>query len=126
MIKYVINSGGTINDFDTSSSTVYGHANAAGAEAVGAAAYFETPEFGFDPALLESFSSGGLTPILFDLTGSPIFELRQKPGIVCPDGTNTTFFGFDFEPDGFPNFFGTSAAAPDIWSLMSPAALWIR
>ncbi len=112
LLKYVILSGGTINEFDTDSSTIYGHANAEGAEAVGAAAYFETPEFGVSPPLLESFSSAGPTPILFDLAGDPIMESRQKPQIVCIDGGNTTFFGTDIEPDGFPNFFGTSAAAP--------------
>ncbi len=114
LIKYVMFESGdvTINEFDTSSSTVYGHSNANGAEAVGAAFYAETPAFGVDPALIEPFSSAGPTPILFETDGTPTFELRQKPEIVAPDGTNTTFFGFDVEGDGFPNFFGTSAAAP--------------
>ncbi len=115
LMKYVIFPLGTevnIEEFDTASGTLYGHANAAGAEAVGAAFYANTPAFGVDPAVLEPFSSGGPTPILFKADGTPTFELRHKPEIVGPDGTNTTFFGFDVEPDGFPNFFGTSAAAP--------------
>ncbi len=93
-------------------TTSYGHANAAGAIAVGAAPYFGTPDFGVSPPRLEDFSSAGGTPILFDLDGDPQNILRQKPEITAPDGTDTTFFGQDIEPNGFPNFFGTSAAAP--------------
>jgi len=56
LIKYVFLQGpATINEFNTKSSTVYGHANAAGAEAVGAAFFGETPEFGVNPPILEPF-----------------------------------------------------------------------
>jgi len=114
LIKYVLfDFEGTINEYDTESGTIYGHANAAGALAVGAAAYYETPEFGVDPAQLEYYSSAGPMVVLFNEEGGfsgP--EVREKPEIVSIDGANTTFFGTDVEPDGFPNFFGTSAAAP--------------
>ena len=94
----------------TNSGTIYGHANALGAVAVGASNYKT-------PTTLEPFSSGGTTPVLFDTLGNRLMtpDLRQfKPEIVAPDGANTTFFsaGNDPEFDGFPNFFGTSAAAP--------------
>ncbi len=106
----------TLNEYNTDSSTTFGHANAAGAEAVGAAFYGDTPAFGQDPPLLESFSSAGGTPILFDTAGNRLAtpEIREKPGIVAPDGTNTSFFpqGNDTDGDGYPNFYGTSAAAP--------------
>ncbi|HEY7555382.1 MAG TPA: peptidase S8, partial [Candidatus Binatia bacterium] len=105
-----------INEFDTQSGTIYGHANASGGEAVGAARYSNTPAFGVSPPVLESFSSSGSTPILFDLTGNRLATpdpRPDKPEIVAPDGADTTFFGsFDFDGTGFPNFFGTSAAAP--------------
>lgn len=114
-IKYVIfDGGGTILEWQTDSSTITGHPNAAGAATVGAAAWHETPAFGQDPPLLEPFSSGGGTRILFDTSGNPINEVRQKPNFVSPDGVNTTFFGTDTpeDADTFPNFPGTSAAAP--------------
>ncbi|MCG6937107.1 MAG: S8 family serine peptidase [Gammaproteobacteria bacterium] len=111
-IKFVYFGNMTINEYATNSGTTYGHNMAAGARSVGAARYTQTPEYGQSPPLLESFSSRGGTPILFDTAGNPVNILRQKPDIVAPDGGDTTFFGFDYESNGFPNFFGTSAAAP--------------
>lgn len=114
LIKYVLfNFEGTLNEYATKNGTIYGHANAAGGLAVGASAYFETPEFGVDPAILEYYSSAGHTVVLFDENGTfSTPQVRKKPEIVAIDGINTTFFGTDWEEDGFPNFFGTSAAAP--------------
>jgi hypothetical protein len=112
-MKWVgFDSGVDVMDFDTASSTLVGHPNAQGANAVGAAFYGDTPAFGTDPPLLEFFSSAGGTPTLLTVSGGITNTVRHKPEIVAPDGTNTTFFGVDIEPDGFPNFFGTSAAAP--------------
>ena len=116
LMKYVIFGGGSINEHDTNSATSFGHNNAEGAIAVGAARFDQTPRFGTDPAILEPFSSAGVTPILFDATGNRLAqpEIRSTVDIVAPDGTNTTFFGNDsgIDADSFPNFFGTSAAAP--------------
>jgi hypothetical protein len=116
VLKYVVsNSNASIDEYDTASATDYGHPNSNGAEAVGAAAYFQTPAFGTTPPLLEAFSSAGGVPILINASGTAISPvIRQKPGIVAPDGGNTTFFIADVpqDADNFPNFFGTSAAAP--------------
>lgn len=121
--------GGGPAEYDTASPTSYGHANAAGAVGTGASAWFNTVAFNdnpaCDPACLNGFSSAGGIPILFDTDGNPVFDLRPKPELVGPDGANNTFFGFDLsfpvpgtnEPDGFPNFFGTSASAPHIAGL---------
>ena len=116
LIKTVIfGSGITLTDFPTNSSTLLGHANAAGAEAVGAAFFLDTPEYGTSPPALEAFSSAGGTPILFDTGGSPLGTpvIRLKPEITAVDGVNTTFFFNDSHGnDGIDDFFGTSAAAP--------------
>ncbi|HEX4608656.1 MAG TPA: S8 family serine peptidase, partial [Urbifossiella sp.] len=115
LVKYVAFAAGfQINTFATDSSTVFGHANAAGAAAVGAVRYTETPRFGVDPPVAEPFTGRGGTPILFDTAGNPqTADVRPEPRFAAPDGVDTTFFGAtDDEPDGFPNFGGTSAAAP--------------
>lgn len=120
----------TVDEFDTQSSTTYGHSNAAGSEAVGAAPWFNTEEWGpafhaeCVPACAELFSSAGGTPILFNVDGERLSkpQVRVKPGVVGPDGGNTSFFFAPYpfevpgssEPDQFPNFFGTSASAPHV------------
>ncbi|MGB7292946.1 MAG: choice-of-anchor D domain-containing protein, partial [Thermodesulfobacteriota bacterium] len=105
---------GEVNEYETNSSTIYGHANSSGAEAVGAAFYAQTPEFGVSPALLEFFSSAGGTPILFDTSGDKLQTpiIRMKPGIVGPDGVDTSFLGINLPGNPCPSFFGTSASAP--------------
>jgi subtilisin family serine protease len=116
LIKTVIfGSGITISEFQTSSATSFGHANAVGAESVGAAFFLDTPEFGISPPSLEPYSSAGGTPILFDTSGTRLVvpEVRMKPEITAVDGVNTTFFFSDSHGnDGIDDFFGTSAAAP--------------
>jgi hypothetical protein len=121
--------GSTIDAFFTGGPTIQGHPGAAGAAAVGAAFYFDTPACGTSPAELESFSSEGGAPILFSTAGTRLTTpvVRQKPDFVGPDGVNTTFLGFTLASGGisvttsnascqndasYPNFFGTSAATP--------------
>jgi len=139
-IKVVVEddgAGSTINAFQTNSATVQGHPGAAGAVAVGTAFYFDTPACGASSATLESFSSEGGAPILFDSSGNRLATpvVRQKPDLVGPDGGNDTFLGFTLASDGiiggllnttisacqnnpkYPNFFGTSAATPHVASI---------
>jgi Subtilase family len=128
--------GSTINAFAANSAgaTLQGHHSAAGGVAVGAAFYFNTPACLTTPAELESFSSEGGAPILFDVNGTRLATpvVRQKPDFVGPDGGNETFLGFTLASDGvtggllnttitacqnnpsYPNFFGTSAATPHV------------
>jgi hypothetical protein len=128
--------GSTINAFPSASATatVQGHPAAVGAAAVGAAFYFQSPACGTSPAALESYSSLGGAPILFDTSGARLMTpvMRNKPDFVDADGVNNTFLGFTLAQAGatgsngllstnisacqnepkYPNFFGTSAATP--------------
>lgn len=120
------------NSAQTNSATVQGHPGAAGAAAVGAAFFVDTPLCRVvTKAQLEYFSSLGGSPILFDTSGNrlPTPVVRQKPDFVTADGVNNTFLGFTLASatppiqdsstvmqcannPSYPNFFGTSAAAP--------------
>src|SRR5258708_9227560 len=105
--KYVVFRGDiTINEYNAGSATIVGHPNAAGAITVGAVLYSNTPAFGVAAPTVASFSSRGGTPV----NG----VVRNKPDITAPNGGNTTvnMGGQNIDGDAFPNFFGTSAAAP--------------
>jgi hypothetical protein len=105
--KYVIFRGeGVINEYNQGTGTVIGQANAESAMSIGAVLYKNTPVYGVNPPTVASFSSRG--GVLIDGID------RQKPDFCAPNGGNTTvnFGGENIDNDLFPNFFGTSAAAP--------------
>jgi len=109
-IRYVGFGGVNPQEFFSYLSPVtYGHNSARGANGVGAYAFYA-------PFIPESFTSPGPSTIYFDKMNQRLTEpeIRQKPDISAMDGANTTFFVSDssVDPDTFPNFFGTSAAAP--------------
>jgi hypothetical protein len=113
--------------------SLYGHPAAANANAVAAYVYSNTPDTvtNYNPAksnpppgpyepAFEAFSSkGGNLPFYFDAQGQRLAspEIRMKPEFAAADGVDTSFFptdaGADYDNDGYPNFFGTSAAAPN-------------
>jgi len=110
-----------VEEYAVNAPALYGHPNAASAITTAAAAWFDTPSANpdLDRPLVHTFSSVGGTPVLFDNLGQPIPPVvRAKPDVTAPDGTNTTFFGQELDDgDDFPNFFGTSAAAPHVAGL---------
>lgn len=126
-VKYV-SFGGSMtveyNDKKGYDASTYGHNSAAHGNGVGAYIYDDvpvsTPPLDAYTPSLESYSSAGPVLMMFDAAGNrlPEIEVRDKPDLSAPDGVNTTFFpsgslaSTDYEGDGFPNFFGTSAAAP--------------
>lgn len=110
-IKYVNmganNSGPITSEYALNASTITPHSAAVNARSIAAVPYFNQD-------IPESFTSQGPSTILFNPNGTPKAapEVRQKPDFAAIDGTDTTFFGGDADGNGFPNFFGTSAAAP--------------
>ncbi|HTU10131.1 MAG TPA: Ig-like domain-containing protein [Allosphingosinicella sp.] len=129
-VKTSITGSVTLNEWNTNSGTSFGHSNANGAISVGASDWVDSGRFaapyvaGESMPYLENFSSRGDVPIFFDVAGnryaSP--QWRSNVDFTAGDGGNNTFFGADnpnsgayagFEADTSPNFYGTSAAAPN-------------
>jgi hypothetical protein len=99
------------------SPITFGHSASANANSVAAYRYtYPATQVSPYKPVLEPFSSPGPVVISLDADGNRLAvpETRKKPDLAAPDGGDTTFFypGQDFEGNGRPNFFGTSAAAP--------------
>jgi hypothetical protein len=130
-VKYVgFNSISTLLTYtvaQTGSGTMLGNnSTMVNGYTIGAAPFFRTPAFGVNPPELEAFSSRGRiggTPLFFDSRGRRYNQpvILPKPDMTGVDGVNTSFFGFDVpqDPDGFPNFFGTSASAPNVAAVVA-------
>ena len=109
------------------------HGHPAAATCAGTAAYLYDDQFlASEPTyipIIEEYSSNGPVTIYFDSTGKRLSTpvTRLQPLLSTVDGVSTTFFPastgttapgpndpseYDSDGDGYPNFFGTSAAAP--------------
>lgn len=121
-----------IADFVTPAG-VETHGHPAAATCAGTAAYVYDDQFYAAGAtytpIVEEFSSNGPVTIYFDSAGNRLSTpvVRKQPLLSTVDGVSTTFFPpttgtvapgpsnpstADSDGDGYPNFFGTSAAAP--------------
>ena len=126
-MKYIDFAGqGEFEYAQSGGSTSVAHNNAAGAVGVAAAAWFNTPAFSTLPQpIVNGFSSYGGGRVLFGPNGDRLAlpVNRAKPDVLGTDGDNNTFFGgdsgADSETPARPNFFGTSAAAPNVAAVVS-------
>jgi len=97
--------------------SVYGHAMTPGAISAGAVSVADTPAFGVNPAVSESFSSSGAgTELLFANNGTAL----SSPDLLSPVAVSGVDDVYTSVPGGLSDFYGTSAASA---SLAGAAAL---
>jgi hypothetical protein len=107
-------------------SMMYGHAYAKGAITVASMPWYASEPYVNSPSDIwvepETSRGSASHAYYFDIDGNFASATRQGPTLTGTDGGDTTFFGQDIpaawnapgEPDGYPNFFGTSSAAPTV------------
>jgi hypothetical protein len=111
-------------------SATWGHNAGPNTISVGAVPFFNAPPYADDNETInnEAFSSQGPVIHIFDADGNRFAHEHtlNKPDISGIDGINTSFFigapttplpiqgDVVDDPDSLPNFFGTSAAAPNV------------
>lgn len=118
--------GISVDSNEVGGPTIFGHPAVPGVVGVGAVPWYDTPPFdlGFGSTAeidAQDFTArGGWLDFYFGPTGRFAQSRVYKPDVAATNGENTTFFGrtldlsgYQSEPDGLPNFFGTSAAAPN-------------
>ncbi len=100
------------------SPTTFGHAAGTNTLSIGAVGYQISPAFGATPTYRNNdFSSFGFVEHAFDANGDALDSIRtlQKPDFSGIDGVTTGVPGFE-------EFFGTSAASPNLAA--TAALLW--
>ena len=95
---------------NAAAGTISPHAGTPRSFAIGAAPWYNR-------TVAEPFSSQGSHKRFFDASGNPVGPFTfEKPDFMGVDAVNTSFFGREItqDPDNLPNFFGTSASAPNV------------
>ncbi|HET6247927.1 MAG TPA: Calx-beta domain-containing protein [Tepidisphaeraceae bacterium] len=100
-------------------SSGYGHGAAQNTISVGAVEFASAPPFSSNtPIDNEVYSSTGPIVYAFDPNGNKLSTplTLDKPDVSGVDGVNTSFFGeiASDDPTRLPQFYGTSAAAPNV------------
>ncbi|HWE03926.1 MAG TPA: S8 family serine peptidase [Tepidisphaeraceae bacterium] len=100
-------------------SSAWGHGAGQNTISVGAVPFFNAPPFSsVTPIQSEPYSSTGPIIYEFDAYGNRLSQplVLDKPDVSGIDGANTSFFGYrtSSDPTSLPQFYGTSAAAPNV------------
>ncbi|MFO0940879.1 MAG: S8 family serine peptidase [Pirellulales bacterium] len=120
-MKLIAFRGNMTTEYVASQSSTSGHHAGPWTIGVGAVPFYEAPAFSATlPIVTESFTSTGPSTYIYDGVTQYRKLARQvvynNPFISGIDNSNTSFFGSDIsqDTDTFPNFAGTSAAAPNV------------
>jgi hypothetical protein len=119
IFKFTGEVGMTTTQFTGTRAAAFGHSTSVDALSIAAVNFFDAPPVDNTPPIPNAdYSSTGPATYVFGANGNRLITnlTVQKPDFSGPDGVNTSFLGDDApeDTDTLPNFFGTSAAAPNV------------